>query len=71
MILSQCPCERPVSTAAPLSSAYIFGTVKPVDTAACERAIEERLHDKQIKEREPPLSGRDTDRQEQKKNQKF
>jgi hypothetical protein len=35
-----------------------------VDTAARERAIEERLKEKQMKEREPPLRGRETDRQE-------
>jgi hypothetical protein len=56
--------ERPVAAAAPPSSASIFGAAKPVDTAARERAIEERLKEKQMKEREPPLRGRETDRQE-------
>lgn len=52
------PVEKP---AAP-SSAAIFGGAKPVDTAARERAIEERLKEKQMKEREP-IRGRETDRQ--------
>ncbi len=53
--------ERPAAT--PVSSAAIFGGAKPVDTAARERAIEERLKEKQMKEREP-IRGRETDRQE-------
>ena len=56
--------KRSVATTAPPSSASIFGAAKPVDTAARERAIEERLKEKQMKEREPPLRGRETDRQE-------
>jgi translation initiation factor 4B len=62
--------ERPAAAAAapapaaPPSSASIFGAARPVDTAARERAIEERLKEKQMKEREPPLRGRETDRQE-------
>nr|CAH0111118.1 unnamed protein product [Daphnia galeata] len=58
------PVERPVAAAAPPSSASIFGAAKPVDTAARERAIEERLKEKQMKERDPPLRGRETDRQD-------
>lgn len=53
--------EKPAP--APVSSAAIFGGAKPVDTAARERAIEERLKEKQMKEREP-IRGRETDRQE-------
>lgn len=53
--------ERP--PAAPVSSAAIFGLAKPVDTAARERAIEERLKEKQMKDREP-IRGRETDRNE-------
>lgn len=51
------------------TSASIFGGAKPVDTAARERAIEERLKEKQ-REREAQASqrdstrGRETDRQE-------
>ncbi|XP_046637929.1 eukaryotic translation initiation factor 4B-like isoform X1 [Daphnia pulicaria] len=62
--------ERPAAAAAatapaaPPSSASIFGAARPVDTAARERAIEERLKEKQMKEREPPLRGRETDRQD-------
>ena len=56
--------ERPpAAAAAPVSSAAIFGGAKPVDTAARERAIEERLKEKQMKEREP-IRGRETDRHE-------
>jgi hypothetical protein len=35
-----------------------------VDTAAREHTIEERIKEKQMKEKEQPLSGRVTDRQE-------
>ena len=35
-----------------------------MDSAAPERAIEERLKKKEMKERKPPLSGRDTGRHE-------
>ncbi len=48
------------------NSAAIFGTAKPVDTAAREREIEDRLREKQ-REREAqrePVRGRETDRQE-------
>ena len=50
-------------TEAAASSASIFGGARPVDTAARERAIEERLKEKREKEREP-VRGRDSDRQE-------
>lgn len=43
------------------SSSSIFGGARPVDTAARERAIEERLKEKREKEREP-IRGRDSDR---------
>lgn len=49
------------ASAAP-SSASIFGGAKPVDTAARERAIEERLK-RSEKEREP-VRGRESDRHE-------
>nr|CAH0110654.1 unnamed protein product [Daphnia galeata] len=58
------PIKRSVATAAPPSSASIFGAAKPVETAARERTIEERIKEKQMKEKEQPLSGRVTVRQE-------
>jgi hypothetical protein len=57
------PIKRSVATTAPPSSVSIFGAAKPVDTAAREHTIEERIKEKQMKEREQPLSGRVTDRQ--------
>jgi len=58
------PIKRSVATTALPSSVSIFGAAKPVDTAAREHTIEERIKEKQMKEKEQPLSGRVTDRQE-------
>ena len=43
------------ATAPPVATASIFGGAKPVDTAARERAIEERLKEKQQQQREKEL----------------
>lgn len=43
------------ATAPPVAAASIFGGAKPVDTAARERAIEERLKEKQQQQREKEL----------------
>lgn len=59
--------ETPPAQQAPKpNSAAIFGAAKPVDTAAREREIEDRLRERQ-REREAqrePVRGRETDRQE-------
>ena len=57
------PVAKTEAAASSASSASIFGGARPVDTAARERAIEERLKEKREKEREP-VRGRDSDRQE-------
>ena len=54
--------KRPAPSGA--GSASIFGVAKPVDTAARERAIEERLKEKEReRDREPPR-GREITRAE-------
>lgn len=56
--------EEPNAPApAPASSANIFGLAKPVDTAARERAIEERLKERE-RERAEPSRGREMSRPE-------
>merc|ERR1712127_192062 len=57
------PVAKTEAAASSASSASIFGGARPVDTAARERAIEERLKEKREKEREP-VRGRDRDRQD-------